>query len=148
MMAAELIYTNRRCPNSGASCQCAPGQACQSKPVPEGGLRYDKGKVRYELIPTEWIDGLAEVLTQGAEKYADRNWELGMPRSKMWGSFWRHTMKLLKGERYDKESGKHHGFHIAWNILALTTYDLRGIGADDMPVPVLKHSISINKEEQ
>jgi hypothetical protein len=97
------------------------------------GLRYDAGKLRMDLIPPEWEEGLAEVLTKGAEKYEPRNWELGMPWSKIIGSARRHLLKFQKGERYDPETGCHHLFMAAWNILALASYDVRGLGENDLP---------------
>lgn len=98
-----------------------------------GGLRKDDGKNMLDLIPLEWIWGLGEVLTQGAEKYAIRNWERGMKWSKMIGCGLRHVVKFACGERYDPESGCHHLLHAAWNFLALMSYDLRGVGENDLP---------------
>lgn len=98
------------------------------------GLRHDNGKVRLDLIPPEWVMVLGNVLTAGANKYADRNWELGMPWSKIWGPLLRHAFKWLLGEQYDKETGCHHLAMVAWNALALMTYQMRGIGTPDLPV--------------
>ena len=97
-----------------------------------GGLRYDTGKNRLDLLPPEWIWGLGKVTTAGALKYEDRNWELGMPWSKVWGPMLRHAFKFLMGERYDKETGCHHLLMVAWNALALFTYDLKKLGVDDI----------------
>jgi hypothetical protein len=47
----------------------------------------------------------------GAEKYKQRNWELGMPLSEYWNSAQRHADKLLAG--YDDED--HEGGWI-WNV--------------------------------
>lgn len=102
-----------------------------------GGLRYDEGKTRYDLIPPEWEQALAEVLTAGAAKYAERNWERGMAWSKCVGCVRRHIFKWLRGEQYDDETGCHHLAHAAWNLLALMSYQLRDIGADDLPRPKL-----------
>jgi hypothetical protein len=97
------------------------------------GLRYDEGKNQIELLPPEWIWGLGEVMTQGARKYAKRNWEKGMKWSRVVGSLFRHVLKFLAGERYDPETGCHHMLHAAWNCLALVSYDLRGLGENDLP---------------
>ena len=97
------------------------------------GIRFDKGKTKYELVPPEWVTVLAEILTMGADKYAERNWEKGMKKSRMVGSLFRHLFARLRGQRYDEESGKPHLGHVAWNALALMSYDLRGIGEDDLP---------------
>jgi hypothetical protein len=104
-----------------------------SKKPDNGGLRSNTGKNKLELIPPEWVIGLGQVLTMGAEKYEVRNWERGMRHSIMIGCAFRHIMSYLMGERYDKESGNHHLLHAAWNILALFSYDVRGIGENDLP---------------
>lgn len=108
---------------------------CPGSPLPllGGGRRYDGGKVRLDLIPPEWIWGLGVVLTKGANKYADRNWELGMPWSKVWGPLLRHSFKWLMGEQFDKETGCHHLDMVAWNALALKTYQTKGLGIPDLP---------------
>lgn len=97
-----------------------------------GGLRYNAGKNQVELIPVEWIWGLGMVLTRGAAKYAVRNWERGMKWSYLIGCAFRHILKFMCGERYDKETGCHHLFMAAWNCCALATYDIRGIGENDL----------------
>jgi dATP/dGTP diphosphohydrolase len=97
-----------------------------------GGLRFNTGKNQVELIPVEWIWALAMVLTRGAAKYAVRNWERGMKWSYPVGCAFRHMLKFLCGERYDKETGCHHLAMAAWNCLALMTYDIRGIGENDL----------------
>jgi hypothetical protein len=102
-----------------------------------GGLRYDDGKIRYDLIPPEWEHALAEVMTAGAKKYAARNWERGMAWSKCVGCARRHLWKWLRGESYDPETGCHHLAHVAWNVLALMSYQLRTIGENDLPEPVM-----------
>jgi hypothetical protein len=96
------------------------------------GLRADKGKARLDLIPPSWIFALAGPMTYGAVKYAERNWERGMKWTKIVGPLMRHLFKFLSGERCDPETGCHHLAHVAWNALALMTYDLRGIGENDL----------------
>lgn len=98
-----------------------------------GGLRYDDGKTRYDLIPFDALHAVAEVYTQGAVKYAPRNWEKGMLYSRCLGSLMRHVAAWQNGEDVDAESGSHHMAHAAWNALALLTYNLRGTGSDDRP---------------
>ncbi len=112
--------------------------------VEGGGKRYNAGKIRMELIPPEWLWALADVLTKGAEKYDERNWEKGMGWSSMIGCIQRHTNKFLANDRYDGDrldvekgtTGCHHLAMVAWNALALMSYDLRQIGENDMPKEV------------
>jgi hypothetical protein len=107
------------------------GRSSKKETPTNGGLRYDEGKTRLDLIPAEWIEGLGQVLTMGAAKYEPRNWEQGMPYSKVYGPLLRHANKFQGGESHDPESGLHHLLHVAWNALALYTYEQRGIGEDD-----------------
>lgn len=96
------------------------------------GLRFNSGKNQLELIPAEWIWALGSVLTAGAKKYAPRNWEKGMKKSILVGCIMRHLMKRICGEIYDSETECTHMAHVAWNALALMSYDIRGIGEDDL----------------
>lgn len=105
------------------------------------GQRLNKGKLRMELTPPEWEIALADVSTKGSLKYEARNWEKGMGWASMIGCMKRHINKFLAGERYDGEefdldkgtTGCHHLAMVAWNALALMSYDLRQIGTNDFP---------------
>lgn len=97
-----------------------------------GGLRFNTGKNMIELLPLEWIWGVAMVTTRGSIKYAVRNWERGMKWSYLVGCAFRHMIKFVCGERYDKETGCHHLAMCAWNVLALMSYDIRQIGENDL----------------
>lgn len=101
-------------------------------------LRFNEAKTRYDLIPYEWKKVLAEILTFGANKYSDRNWEKGMDWGKMIASAERHVVDFQSGQSYDRESGCHHLGHAAWNYLALMTYDLRRIGNSNLPHYIIK----------
>lgn len=106
----------------------------------EPALRYDHGKLRYDLLPFDGLEELTKVYTKGAEKYADRNWEKGMSWSRCVGSLLRHTFRFCLGERNDPETGLHHMAHAAWNAIALCVYDLRQVGTDDRVLGVSKSS--------
>ena len=97
------------------------------------GLRHNEGKVKVELVPPRWVLALAEVLTKGAEKYAERNWEKGMEWSKCYASAQRHLLAFWDGEDLDKETGLSHVAHAAWNCLALLTYSEEHQEDDNRP---------------
>lgn len=107
-----------------------------------GGQRFNADKNRIELLPPEWIWALADVMTQGSKKYEPRNWEKGMDWSTMIGCIHRHLAKFQSGQRYDgKEfnrelgtTGCHELAMVAWNALALMSYDIRHIGNNDLPL--------------
>jgi hypothetical protein len=109
-----------------------------------GGLRYDANKPMMHLLPPDALLALAEVYTKACTpttmypqgKYPKRNWERGMDWSKVTDSLERHLMAFKMGEDKDRESGLLHAAHMAWNAMALLTYQLRKIGVDDRLVTV------------
>lgn len=101
----------------------------------EPGLRYDAGKLRYDLIPPEALDELARVYTVGAAKYADRNWERGMSWGRCFGALMRHAWAFWRGEAEDPETKCHHMAHVAWNAFALFVYNHNRVGQDDRFLP-------------
>ena len=88
-----------------------------------GSLRYNTGKPMMSLVTPEFILGMAEVLTKGAKKYGERNWELGNKTSVPYDSAMRHILAWRSGESFDEESGSHHLFHGAVNLLMCWYYE-------------------------
>ena len=98
------------------------------------GLRYNAGKLRYDLLPVDAIRELTKVMTMGAEKYEARNWEKGFKwMEDCFGSLQRHAQAFAGGEDRDAESGQLHMAHVMWNAMALVAFQLRGVGTDDRP---------------
>ena len=71
-------------------------------------------KGRYDLLPPIAIKRLAVHFANGAKKYADRNWEKGMPLSRYMDSALRHLFQALEGKE-DED----HLISSAWNLLCL-----------------------------
>ena len=99
----------------------------------KGGVKYDAGKPRYDLIPPELLEETAIVLTYGAVKYSERNWEKGMAWHRPFGALMRHMWAWWRGESVDPETGFSHLAHAACCIAFLIAYERRRIGADDRP---------------
>lgn len=97
------------------------------------GRKNDNDKPRYDLIPPEWLDGPAQVLTFGAKKYTARNWEKGMRWGRPFAAMMRHMWKWWRGEKVDPETGYSHLWHAACCLMFLMAYEARGIGEDDRP---------------
>lgn len=58
---------------------------------PDGsGKRYNQGKTRYDLIPAFANEQYAKVLTVGADKYGEWNWDKGMKWTTIMASLKRH----------------------------------------------------------
>lgn len=80
--------------------------------------KYDQGKLRYDLIPPEILEGLASIFTMGAEKYGENTWQ-GIEIKRYVSALFRHLEAYRAGELYDKESGKLHLYHVMWNAGAI-----------------------------
>lgn len=105
---------------------------------------------RYDLIPPEatWYEAL--VYAAGAEKYAERNWEMGYEWGKNIAAIERHLQLFKAGEDTDEESGLPHMAHARWHTGALLTFQAREIGVDDRPHNTALHvmkAITLNTED-
>lgn len=108
--------------------------------IDDGGLRinYGEGKAirepstgkgRYDLITPFGLDRLAKWYELGAKKYADRNWEKGMPFSRYTDSAFRHLNKFIMG--MDDED---HLAAAVWNLMCIMHHqELGQLEFDDMP---------------
>lgn len=87
------------------------------------------GKGRPELISPFALTRISKWYELGAQKYADRNWEKGMPYSRYTGSMFRHLIAWMKGDKSED-----HLAAIAWNAMAIMHHQERNeIQWDDMP---------------
>lgn len=100
---------------------------------PVEGLKFDTDKPRYDLIPPEIEAAIAKVLTFGAAKYGERNWELGMKWGRPYAALRRHMAAWWSGEDNDPETGLSHLSHAACCLAFLVAYEERGAGTDDRP---------------
>lgn len=95
------------------------------------GAKFDNGKLRMDLIPPEADRAMAQVLTMGAAKYGDRNWEKGLNWSRVLAALKRHLLDWEMRVDLDEESKLNHMKHVLWNAMALVTFIERGVGRDD-----------------
>lgn len=95
------------------------------------GKKYDSGKLRYDLIDPYALEGLAEVLTFGAQKYADNSWQgLENAKDRYYAALIRHLEARRKGELVDSESGLMHSSHVLANAMFLHYFDKGELDAD------------------
>jgi|LakMenEpi03Aug12_release.lakeMendotaPanAssembly.Ray.scaffolds.fasta_scaffold00051_32 hypothetical protein len=93
--------------------------------IENGGVKYDKDKPPMDLIPTEALFEVAEILKFGAEKYEPYNWAKGMAYSRLTAAALRHIFKFNSGEDNDPETGKSHISHAICCLLFLAEYEKR-----------------------
>lgn len=89
------------------------------------GKKYDNAKPRPALIPMDALMEVARVLSFGAAKYGEYNWQLVRPTARYSDALMRHVMAYVGGERCDPETGMHHLAHAATNSLFLIWFDFR-----------------------
>ena len=104
----------------------------------KSGIKYDKGKIRYDLIPTHPLHELAKLYTIGASKYEERNWEKGMKWSRCFAAMMRHAWAFWSGETYDKETKIHHMIAAAFCAFSLVEYNKTHLEFDDRPYVKVK----------
>lgn len=83
------------------------------------GLKYDSGKPRMDLLDPAALEGVAAVLTFGAEKYAAHNWRNGINVSRLIAASYRHLGAINQGEDIDPESGLPHVDHLGCCVMFL-----------------------------
>lgn len=105
--------------------------------VSKQGRKDDADKVRWDLLPGDALAEIAKVLTFGADKYGDRNWEQGIQYGRVFAASMRHLWDWFRGEDNDPETGLSHLAHAGCCVLFLLAYVLRGkTDHDDRPVPL------------
>ncbi len=64
---------------------------------PPPGSKYDGEKPRMDLLDADFLEGVAEVLTFGARKYAAHNWRGGIHYSRLIAALYRHLGAINRG---------------------------------------------------
>ena len=103
----------------------------ESQTKDEAAPRYDDMKLRWDLMPMDSLDKVAEVFTHGAAKYWEESWRNGMSYKRMYGPIFRHLSKSQRGEDIDPDSGCFHLSQIVWGALCLLWFQKNNIGEDD-----------------
>jgi hypothetical protein len=87
------------------------------------GRKFDGDKLRWELLPWREVEQVVEILTIGAKKYDDNNWQKVEPFSRYASAAFRHFVAWCKGEPLDQETGKNHLAHAICCLLFLLWKD-------------------------
>ena len=111
-----------------------PEEPAEERRVEERrGIKFDKDKQRWDLLPTIAVAEVVGVLTYGARKYAPDNWRhVAGWKWRYYGAAMRHLVAWWLGEMIDPESGKHHLAHAVCCLLFATELDLSEIAPDPM----------------
>lgn len=96
-----------------------------------GGLKYDNGKPPMSLLDRKWLEGVAQVLGFGANKYAAHNWRKGITYSRLSDAALRHLLAFNDGEDTDPESGLSHLYHASCCLMFLSNMAITKPELDD-----------------
>lgn len=120
--------------------------------------RYNKGKLRYELVPSYALSKVVEVYTKGAEKYTLRdkegrivddganNWRKGLSWMDMIASVQRHIEAWKMGESLDPELETEHLANAIWGLLGIIEFTQIYPEGDDRVYP--KNQTIIKKKDE
>jgi len=116
-------------------CGCTSGEYKGQLYGHQEAVKADDGKLPFDLIAWDAMQGLAAVLQFGAKKYAPRNWESGLNYSRVFAAAQRHMAAWFNGENKDPETGLSHIDHAMCCLMFLSAYEKRGQGGtcDDRP---------------
>lgn len=113
-------------------------QSTPTQPLTKA-VKFDEGKLRFDLIPPEFVEELARVYTIGAKKYGDNNYlNGGMDWSRVIAALKRHLNSWEKGEIHDPVDKQEHLASVAWCAGALMMYQHHNLGKDDRVSTYLK----------
>lgn len=98
-------------------------------PAGPGGMKYDGGKPRMDLLLSgcpNALEQVSQILTFGAQKYAAHSWQtVPQGEDRYLAALLRHLTAHGKGEVNDPESGMSHLAHAACNALFILELEAR-----------------------
>lgn len=95
------------------------------------GVKEDGGKPRWDLMPSQATEEIAEVFTFGAEKYAAHNFRKGLAFSRLFAACQRHLWAWVRGEENDPETGLSHLSRAVCNLLMIRDLQIHRGDQDD-----------------
>jgi hypothetical protein len=101
-----------------------------------GAVRDNDKEARYDLVPPVPLRKLSVHFGRGAKKYAERNWEKGIPFMRMYASTMRHMQAWVSGEDIDQDETMKNPEHLVaalWNIYCLIELSQTHQELDDRP---------------
>lgn len=88
-----------------------------------GGKKFDGGKAQISLVSPIAIFKLAQVMTDGAQRYDSHNWRKGFKWSRIADSAHRHLSIWIAGMDKDPDSGRSNLAHCMACIMMLLEFE-------------------------
>lgn len=106
---------------------------------PAVGVKHDKDKPEWHMLPLKEVEEIVRVLGFGKKKYDEDNWKNGIRYSRLWDATMRHLVAWNQREDLASDSGISHLAHAATNLLFLMWYQNNlGKEWDDRPNPTVE----------
>lgn len=90
----------------------------------EYGVKEIEGKVNYEELDWDYIDGMANRMSKNLDKYPPKNWQKNMNIKKLAESAIRHARKILQEIDKDEETAQEHAYALGCNGMMIN-YQLK-----------------------
>lgn len=88
------------------------------------GVKFDKDKPKWNLLPWSEVEDVVKVLTFGAKKYAPDNWKfVDDANNRYMDAAMRHLVAHQQGEQRDYESNESHIAHAICCLLFMLWHD-------------------------
>jgi hypothetical protein len=107
------------------------------------GVKKDEGKPRFGLLPYDVLAAISRILTQGAKKYDDRNWELGIEYERVFSGVQRHLTEWWNANLNGTDGINHadgkesHIDHAITGLMFLSAYEKRAMARfDNRPIKI------------
>ena len=97
-------------------------EPCFTKTVTGGRI----WKTRWDLLPIDLIEDVANILTQGADKHGDFDWQ-NMSPDDHYNALMRHLANFKNGVIVDGDSGQLSAGHVATRALMLLWFSKQGV---------------------
>ncbi len=94
----------------------------------DGGAKRDDRKPRFDLIPFEFLESVAHVLSAGAVKYGPYNWKRG--QKDFFLDAWNHALVHLEKFK-EGDTTEDHLAHLACNVAFMIWAVKNGVVAQD-----------------
>ena len=98
----------------------------QAQQGTKAGMKDDAGKARWDLVDFSCLDQMVDVLTDGAAKYDENNWQkVENPEARYFAALMRHLSAWRQGEKIDADDGRRHMAHVMANAMFLLYFDAK-----------------------
>ena len=119
LIAKTIYVTHTPCDN----CKRAISRNNLDTIVVDKFMKFDDGKLKYNLLPPKAFKEMAKVLTYGAKKYKPNNWQHVDDTTRYIDALYRHLEAWRAGDKIDEESKLSHLSHALTNIAFLIHFE-------------------------